>query len=220
MIAAALIQVSVAAVAFHPTEPRLISGDLHGVLQDWRLGDGQRERTLEARGLFRQFEHYRQGGVRALAFASDGTVLYAGGFQGTNANQAQGAPAVVPIDMARGTALPLMVPSSAFNGPMTDLAVHPAGFLVGAGSSEAGGALWFWKAGTEKSVHTMTYRTSLRRIDLDSSGQRLAAAAFGDSDGQRGGNGRRLNQKGEYIGFNGEAVVFTFQPPGNVSSRP
>lgn len=199
-------------VAFHPEGKQVASGDLHGLVRDWNLSDGTCARTLEARSLYKDFEHYRQGGVRAMTFAPAGNVLYAGGFQGSNANQAQGAPTVVPLDWATGTALPLMTPSAPFNGPLLDLAVHPAGFLVGTGSSEAGGVIWCWEPGNAKSIHALTYKTSLRRFDFDATGQRLAAAAFGDSGGQRGGNGRRLDDKGQYIGFNGEAVLFTWQP--------
>ena len=199
-------------VAFHPDGQRLASGDLHGVVRDWRLSDGQCERTLKASKLFNIYEQYRQGGVRAMMFDPEGMRLYCGGFQGTNANQAQGVPMVVPIDWKSGESCPELTPTVAFNGPLTDLAFHPAGFLIGAGSSEAGGVLWFWDPEETKAVHSFPYKTSLRRFDLDASGQRLAVAAFGDSDGQRGGNGRRLNAKGEYLGFNGEAVLFTWQP--------
>jgi hypothetical protein len=51
--------------------------------------------------------------------------------------------------------------------------------------------------------------TSLRGIALDKDGTRLAATAFGDRGGQRGGNGRRLNKDGEYEGFAGNIVLYT-----------
>lgn len=207
-------------VAFHPDGQRLASGDLHGLVRDWHLNNGQCERTLEARSLFKVFEHYRQGGVRAMTFDPEGKLLYCGGFQGTNANQAQGAPMVIPIDWSTGKALPELTPAAAFNGPLTDLAFHPAGFLVGAGSSEAGGMLWFWKPGEGKAVHSMSYKTSLRRFDFDPTGQRLAVTAFGDSNGQRGGNGRKLDAGGQYVGFNGEAVLFTWQPAVPINPSP
>ena len=51
--------------------------------------------------------------------------------------------------------------------------------------------------------------TSFRSIDLNSDGSKLAAPAFGDRAGQRGGNGRRLNDEGKYIGFAGNIVLYS-----------
>ena len=202
----------VLSVAFHPEGAQLASGDRHGLVRDWQLSDGRCTRTLEARALFKVFEHYQQGGVRAMTFDTSGKTLYCAGFEGTNANQAQGAPTVIPLDWSGGQALPAMTPAEPFNGPIMDVAYHPAGFLMGTGSSEAGGMLWFWKAGEARSSHAVKHNTSFRRMDLDLTGTRLAAVAFGDLGGQRGGNGRQLNAKGEYADFGGLLALYTWLP--------
>jgi len=99
-----------------------------------------------------------------------------------------------------------------FAGPIVDVLYHPAGFLVGTGSSEAGGRLWFWKPGETSASHSVKFNTSFRRMDLDSTGTRLAVVAFGDLNGQRGGNGRQLNKNGEYADFGGLLALFAWLP--------
>lgn len=194
-------------------DEHLASGDLLGGVRHWQRADGKLVRTLDAGKLFKPFHQYRQGGVRTMAFAGaeSGGTLYCGGFEGTNANQAQGVPTVVAFDWKTGQAQLVMTAADAFNGPVMDLAVHPRGFVIGAGSSEGGGALWFWRPGEAKSVATVKNSTSFRRFDFTADGTRLAAAAFGDQDGQRGGNGRRLNAKGEYPDFGGHIALYEWK---------
>lgn len=196
-------------VAFTPDGHSLASGDLFGLIRHWSLEKGQSERVLEARQLFKTYQHYQQGGVRSMTFAPDGSTLCCGGFQGTNANQAQGTPTVVMLDWATGAVKSVMTPAEPFNGPVMDVVYHPAGWVIGSGSSEGGGALWFWKPGQEKSSHLVKYQNSFRRMDLASDGARLVVAAFGDLNGQRGGNGRKLNKNGEYPDFGGSLVVYS-----------
>ena len=59
-------------------------------------------------------------------------------------------------------------------------------------------------------THWSTVLRQIRRGKhfAHSDGTHLAAAAFGDRGGQRGGNGRRLNKKGEYTGFAGNIVLY------------
>ncbi len=116
---------------------------------------------------------------------------------------------MIAFDWQSGAVKSVMTCSDAFNGPVMDLVDHPAGWLIGSGSSEAGGALWFWKPGDEKNAHLVKYQNSFRRMDLSADGARIAAAAFGDLGGQRGGNGRKLDKNGEYIDFGGSLVLYS-----------
>lgn len=203
---------NVMSVAFHPAGDALATGDLLGAVKHWDLRTGKCFRELGTPQLFKKFHQYDQGGVRVMTFDPPGKVLYCGGFQGTNANQAQGLPTVVPLDWQSGKAQSLMTPQAEYKGPVIDLAFHPAGYVIGAGSSERGGALWFWKPGEAKDTHAVKYPHSFRGLSLHSDGLHLAAAAFGDSGGQAGGNGRRLNAKGEYPDFAGSIVLYTLGP--------
>ncbi len=198
----------VQSVAFHNDGKSLVSGDQHGVVKHWNLETGKCERELDAGKLFKVFHQYEQGGVRSMTFDAGFKTLYCGGFEGVNANQAHGLPTVIALDWESGQQQLTMTPSQDFKGPILDLAFHPAGYLIGSGSSEAGGALWFWKPGEAKEVHLIKNPTSFRGIDLGRDGSRLVATAFGDRGGQRGGNGRRLNKDGEYEGFAGNIVLF------------
>jgi WD40 repeat protein len=186
----------------------LASGDLRGVVKHWDLRNGRCLRDLDASKLFKQFHQYEQGGVRRMTFDTDFRTLYCAGFEGTNANQAQGVPTVVSFDWTAGKAQMTMTPRNTFNGPIMDVVYHPAGYLIGAGSSEAGGVLWFWRSGQEKDEHELKFVNSFRGMDLHRDGRRLTVAAFGNRDGQRGGNGRKL-VNGEYVDFEGSIVFYT-----------
>lgn len=194
--------------AFHPDGKTLASGDLRGQVKHWDLATGKCLRTLDAGSLYKKYHQYDQGGVRVMTFAPGGAILYCAGFQGTNANQAHGVPTIVPLDWKSGKALPAMTPRADFKGPIVDIAFHPAGFLIAAGSSEAGGVLWFFRPGAKNDEHLVKYANSFRGLDLSGDGLQLVAAAFGDRGGQRGGNGRRLDKDGNYPGFGGSLVLF------------
>lgn len=195
-------------VAFHSDGHSLASGDLFGHVKHWDLTTGKCLRNLDASRLYKQYQQYDQGGVRCMTFDAECRTLYCGGFEGTNANQAQGTPTVVAFDWASGKRQSIMTPRSTFTGPILDMVVHPAGFLIATGSSEAGGALWFFRSGQERDEHEVRYVNSFRGLDLNRAGNRLAVAAFGDLGGQRGGNGRRL-VRGEYIDFQGSVVLYS-----------
>ncbi|MBM4069395.1 MAG: hypothetical protein FJ271_10670 [Planctomycetes bacterium] len=199
---------AVLSLAFHADGKSLTSGDLFGNVRHWDLSTGKCLRSLDASRLYKKFHQYDQGGVRCMTFDTAFRCLYCGGFEGTNANQAQGTPTVIALDWASGKIQTIMTPRNAFTGPILDVVYHPAGYLIGAGSSEAGGVLWFWKPGQAKNQHEVRYENSFRGLDLHRNGARLAAAAFGDRGGQRGGNGRRLTN-GEYVGFEGSIALYT-----------
>lgn len=198
-------------VAFTHDDKGLASGDLFGKVIHWDLSQAKPIRELDAGKLYKQFHQYQQGGVRAMTFDRKGDILYCAGFEGTNANQAQGNPLVIPFDWKTGIAQPHLTPTEPFNGPIMDLVCHPRGYLMATGSSEGGGALWFWKPGEAKSVHRVTFQNSFRRLDVTADGRRAAIAAFGDRDGQRGGNGRKLNKQGEYLDFGGSVALYAWE---------
>ena len=198
----------VQSVAFHPGGKHLASGDLHGVVKHWEISTGRHVRDMVAAKLFRKIREYEQGGVRTMTFDTGGNTLYCAGFEGTTPNQGHGKPTVVAFDWKSGKPRATLTPKAAFAGPILDVVYHPAGYLIGAGSSEAGGALWFWKAGETTESHFVKNKTSFRGLALHQDGVHLAATAFGDRGGQRGGNGRRLNKKGEYVGFAGNIVLY------------
>ncbi len=199
----------VQSVTFHRHGHGLVSGDQHGVVKHWDIATGQCKRNLDASKLFKKFHQYDQGGVFSMTFDPEGQTLYCAGFEGRTANQADGTPTVVVLDWENGQPQDLITPSQTYKGPILDLLFHPAGYLIGAGSSEAGGVLWFWKPGQQGEAHLVKNVTSFRQITLRPDGRQLAATAFGDTVGQRGGNGRRLNENGEYLGFAGNIVIYT-----------
>lgn len=198
----------VQSVVFDRESKTLASGDLRGVVKHWDIATGKCLRDLDASKLYKKFHQYDQGGVRVMTFDVKFQTLYCAGFEGINANQAHGRPTVIAFDWSNGKQRGLMTPKADFKGPIMDVVFHPDGYLIGAGSSEGGGVLWFWKPGESEETHLVKHGFSFRGLGLHGDGAALAAAAFGNTDGQRGGNGRRLNAKGEYPDFSGTIVLY------------
>lgn len=196
-------------VAFHNDGDSLVSGDLRGIVKHWKISDGSLTRELDAGKLYKPYYQYHQGGVRCMTFDDNFKTLYCAGFEGTNANQAHGVPTVVSFNWETGKQQIVMTPKDSYAGPILQVAYHSAGYLIGAGSSEAGGMLWFWKPGEEKESHKLKNATSFRGFAINADGTRLVAATFGNRGGQRGGNGRRLNKDGEYSGFAGSMRLYS-----------
>jgi WD40 repeat protein len=196
-------------VVFYSDGDRLVSGDLHGVVKQWNISDGKCIRELDAAKLYKPYYQYHQGGVRCMTFDNDFNTLYCAGFEGQNANQAHGIPTVVAFDWKSGKQRIIMTPKDAYKGPVLQVAYHSAGYVIGAGSSEAGGSLWFWKQSEAQSSHQLKNATSFRGFALNADGTRLVATTFGDRGGQRGGNGRRLTKDGDYLGFAGSMVLYS-----------
>ena len=165
-------------VAFHPAGQHLVSADLKGVVKDWDLARGVAPRVLDAAVLHKYDTGFRAdiGGVRGMAFNSEGTLLACGGITDvTNAFAGVGKPLVVLFDWGTGQRKQLLRPKEDFTGTAWGVAFHPAGFLVGAGGGN-GGALWFWKPEQAQAFHQVKLAQNARDLALHPDGRRLAVA--------------------------------------------
>lgn len=205
-------------VAFHPDSKQFVSGDLKGIVHHWELDTAQPQgarqvRQLDASALYKRVRIYDMGGVRSMLFSPGGETLFCGGIDGDNANQATGAPRVLALDWSTGQVRVTMQPPDAYPGYVMDLAWHPDGYLIATGSSEQGGTLWFWKPEKPEPFFAYKHPTSFRGLEIFAGGDRLAGATFGDTGGQRGGNGRKLNADGQYLDFGGQITLFDLAAP-------
>jgi WD40 repeat protein len=165
-------------LAFHPTEPFLVSGDLHGNLKQWDVRNGQQTRQFDATVLFRYDNSFRadHGGIRAMAFREGGGQFAVTGITNvTNAFAGVGNPAAVVFDWATGQRRQILRPQAAFQGTGWGIAYHPSGFILGAAGGN-NGALYFWRDDREPSVHTVTLPNNAR--DLALHGDRVAIPFF------------------------------------------
>jgi WD40 repeat protein len=136
-------------VRFHPDGTRVVSGDLKGEVREWDLATGEQLRTLDGGALWKYDTTFRAdiGGVRGMGFSADATLLACGGIsEVTNAFAGLGNPLVVLFDYVTGEKKQSFVTAKKLRGTIWNVHVHPAGFVIGAGSGHDGGHLLFWKA--------------------------------------------------------------------------
>ncbi|HEY8504996.1 MAG TPA: hypothetical protein VIL46_10470, partial [Gemmataceae bacterium] len=161
-------------VAFHPKENRLVSADLKGKVKDWDLAAGALVRELDASALYKYDPSFRAdiGGARGIGFSPDGALLACAGItEVSNAFAGVGKPLVVLFDWSSGKGAKKLQPKDDFQGTCWGVAIHPDGFVVGAGGGN-GGMLWFWKPSEEKSFHAVKLPRPARDMALHPDGVR------------------------------------------------
>lgn len=165
-------------VGFHPSQPRLISGDLKGVLKDWDVSTGTLVRELDAKVLYKHDAVFMAdiGGVRDLAWSADGTLLLVCGITNvSNAFAGVGNPIVLAYDWSSGKLKQTLTPKEGFQGTAWGVGHHPSGHVIAAGGG-SGGQLWFWKLDQPQSIHKVVLPQSARDLALHPDGLRLAVA--------------------------------------------
>jgi WD40 repeat protein len=167
-------------VAFHPTLPRVVSGDLKGVVREWDIATGEELRRFDASALWKYDSGFGAdiGGVRSIAFSPDGKHLACGGItEVSNAFAGIGTPIVVVFDYEKGEKLAQWMTSKKFRGVTTGLYFHPLGFVVGSTSGHDGGHLLFWKLGEASEFFDLALPDSARDLALHRDGARLATSS-------------------------------------------
>lgn len=167
-------------VAFHPDGKSLVSGDLLGVLKQWDVATGKLMRDFDA-GVLTKYDPTfvaQHGGIRSMAFRSDGGLLAVAGITDvSNAFAGIGKPLAVLFDWQTGKRAQLLRPKEEFQGTLWGVAWHPDGFLVGAGGGN-GGAIWFWKPDAPQAFHTLKLPNNARDLDLHPDGTKLAVPFY------------------------------------------
>lgn len=166
-------------LAFHPDGQRLLSCDLKAVCRVWNLADGKCERDFAAAAIYKYDTQFRAdiGGARSLAFGDGGKLLAVGGVTNvTNAFAGIGNAAWVEIDFAAGKAKLTHVGKDKVNGMAWGSAWHGDGYWIGAGGGGQGGALYFFKPGTEADFFSFKLPDMARGMDLAADGMNVAVA--------------------------------------------
>jgi len=168
-------------LAFHPSGTHLVSGDLKGVIRQWEVASGSEVRQLDASRLWKYDPGFAAdiGGVRAIAFSPDGTLLACGGITDvSNAFAGVGNPAVVLFDWESGSPKLVHLSKEGLQGVVWGLAFHPDGFLIGATGGGGGGSLLFWRPDAEHEFFRLALPATTRDMALHPDGLHLAVAHF------------------------------------------
>jgi len=114
------------------------------------------------------------GGVRGLAFRSDGGLLACGGIsEVSNAFAGVGTPLVVLFDFNSGEKTQQLMSQAKLKGPITGLKLHRDGFVIGATGGGDGGYLLFWKTDQPNEFFHLKLPDVARDLDLHPDSLRL-----------------------------------------------
>ncbi len=168
-------------VAFHPDGTHLVSADLKGnvKVRSWER-ERPAERELDAKILHKYDGGFLAdiGGVRGMAFSSDGSLLACAGITNvSNAFAGVGNPLIVLFDFKSGKQKQLLKPKTPFQGTAWGVVVHPSGFVAGVGGGN-GGMLWFWKPDNAQDFFSLKLPNNARDLALHPDGKRLAIPFF------------------------------------------
>lgn len=166
--------------AFHPTQKRLVTSDLHCNLIDWDLETGKQVRTWKAPSLTVYDKTFIAtiGGIRSMCFSPDGGKLACSGITNvTNAFAGVGNPSAVVFDWVKGRQLVEHLSKKKLRGVAWGVAAHPDGATIAAVGG-SGGHLLFWKPNEAEEFHAMKLPGSARDLHLSSDGLSLATAHY------------------------------------------
>lgn len=183
------------AVAFAPDGKSLVTGDLFGTVREHDLPGGKVTRSFEAKELHKLDRIQDVGGVRCLLFDAAGRTLVVAGAVPATGGFVQCTPLVVAFDRATGKRLWQWKGAADNEGYVTDLAWHPAGYLVGSASGQPGqGKVFFLKPG-EAQPFFVAAKPNVHGVAVSPDGTRVAAAL---TNANSSGNGRVKGTNGDY----------------------
>lgn len=166
-------------VLFHPSGEFLLTGDLVGVVKQWKIATGELVRTFDAKPLH-TYEGGQQvdfGGVRTLAVSPDGKYLAAAGLhKATNPLGAVHEPLQLLWEWESQTLVRSHIAEGITGGVLWRSVYLADQTLMGACGGSTGGFLLFWKPDNDKDFHRFKYPVLIRDMDLHPDGIRVATA--------------------------------------------
>jgi len=189
------LKADVLSVCFAPEGKSVFAGDLFGVVRELELPGGKVIRTFEAKELYKLDRIQDVGGVKCLLFSADGKTLFVGGAEPKSGGFVQGIPLLIAFDRS-GKRLSQYKGASDNEGYVTDIAWHPAGYVVATTSGQPGqGKFLFWKPGEAAPFFAGGKHPNCHSTALTATGATLAVSA---TNANSSGNGRVKGTAGEY----------------------
>ncbi len=201
----------VLSVVFAPDDGSVLAGDLSGKVRQWELASGKITREFDASALHKRDRLQDVGGARHLLFSPDGSRLLCAGTKPKGGGFVQGSAAILVFDAATGQLQSSIDFGGDDTGYVTDLAWHPAGFLMLTTSGQPGnGKLVFRRLEDNAAFFETTKMPNCHSLTLHPSHQKLAVVA---TNGGSNGNGRNLAKDGTYPGNFSPIHVWTLPDP-------
>jgi len=198
----------VQSLAFSPDGLALVSGELKGIVKHWDLAARKVAREIDVKLLYLHPDSINDvGGVRHLSFVDAGRTLVCAGAQPMTSGFVTAKPVVLLLDWNSGKQTQMLQAADVTpqDGFAFDVTPHPSGhLLIACGGSPGRGVVWIWKPGQPAPAYANRELLHNRTISLHPDGVRVAVTQVG----RGGGNGRKLDPRGEYLGNNASARVF------------
>lgn len=201
---------------FHPVENLIATGDDRGKVKIWNADDAALIRELDASELYVLHRLQDVGGARVLAFDRDGKTLAVGGTKPKNGGTVQGIPTVLLFDFESGKQLHKLELGATKDCYVHDIHLHDDGFVMAVTSGTPGsGQILFQRPGDDEPFLQYKKLANCHSLSLHPNCRTLAVTATNKGSN---GNGRKLNQDGEYAGNTSPIHLFEF-PGADTDSK-
>jgi WD40 repeat protein len=155
--------------AFHPDGKHLLTGDLMGKINVWKLEDRSMVRTLDGATLYNpnKGQNAEFGGVRSLAISPNGNEVFAAGtHKGSNPFGAVHEPLLLRFNWADGALVKSHVCDGIPGGLLYRTAALNDATVTAVSGGSSGGILLFFNATQEKEIHRAGLPSLARDMDI------------------------------------------------------
>lgn len=204
-----VLEHDVMCVCYAPSGQALFAGDDRGSVFRFRNGATQSDAVFDASELYLYHRIQNVGGARALAVDSQERYLAVGGTVPKNGATVQGTPTVVLFDPVSGMRLKALELGQSKDCYVHDLRFHEAGFLIAVTSGTPGtGQILFHDLEADAPFVQHTRVPNCHAASLHPTAPLLAVTA---TNRRSNGNGRRLDDDGNYIGNVSPVHIFRLE---------
>ena len=155
--------------AFHPDGKHLLTGDLMGKINVWKLEDRSLVRTIDGATLYNpnKGQNAEFGGVRSLAISPNGNEVFAAGtHKGSNPFGAVHEPLLLRFNWADGALVKSHVCDGVPGGLLYRTAALNDATVTAVSGGSSGGILLFFNATQEKEIHRAGLPSLARDMDI------------------------------------------------------